>query len=463
MAIRSSSGTGVVVSLVVFVLCTVFLLILSIVFYAGKSEALQNEAAAKGTLARFVSADLQNRDQIKAILGDVNPAQNESVVRYLLKQRGDVMGYLSGNPDADLESVKGEFSTNYAVSEDDSIRTVLRAYARQARSQQAELDGTKARVAEGEESIAQLEARIEQIQADHRRTLDVAHGQINTFGQDIEQYRAELQTVRNEYFATVDRLRDDYEDRIATLENQKDSLHQDRVSLKQRVDQLQEIISRNRFKSEDPAKLVDGHIIDIAGTRGQVFIDRGKKHRIVLGMTFEVYDDKAALQQIDRITGELPRGKASLQVIKVTQTTSTCKITRSVPGRPVVRDNVIANAIYDPNYVFKFLVHGKFDVDNDGRPSEAEAEYLRSLVIKWGGTVVVGGKLPGDLDFLVLGLEPPMPLPPPSDATQPQLEDWLRKRRAHEMYQELFRQAREAQIPVLNANRFFILIGYTNR
>lgn len=463
MATRSSSGTGVVVSLVVFVLCTVFLLILSIVFYAGKSDAEQDAKDANSTLDRYVSQELRNRSEIQAIWGNVNPAQGESVVRYLLKQRGDVMGYLSGNPDADLETVKGEFSRNYAVSEDDSIGTVLRTYARQARSQQAELEGAKTRVTEGEEKIAQLEARIEQIQKDHRRTLDAAHGQMNTFGQDIEQYRAELQTVRDEYFATVDRLRDDYEDQIATLENQKDSLNQDHVSLKQRVDQLQEIISRNRLKSEDPAKLVDGHIIDIAGTQGQVFIDRGKKHRIVLGMTFEVYDDKAALQQIDRLTGELPRGKASLQVIKVAQMTSTCKITRSVPGRPVVRDDVIANAVYDPNYVFKFLVHGKFDVDNDGRPSEAEAEYLRSLIIKWGGTVVIGDQLPGDLDFLVLGLEPPMPLPPPSDATQPQLEDWLRKRRAHEMYQELFRQAREAQIPVLNANRFFILIGYTNR
>ncbi len=463
MAIRSSSGTGVVVSLVVFVLCTVFLLILSIVFYAGKSDAQQTAAEVKGTLARYVSADLHNRDQIKAILGDINPAQGESVVRYLLKQRGDVMGYLSGNPDAELETVKGDFSRIYAVSEDDSISTVLHAYARQVRTQQAELEGAKTRVTDGEERIAQLEARIEQIQEDHRQTLDAAHGQINTFGQDIEQYRAELQTVRNEYFATIDRLRDDYEDRLATLENQKDSLHQERVSLKQRVAGLQQIINQHRLKIEDPAKLVDGHIIDIAGTQGQVFIDRGKNHRIVLGMTFEVYDDKAALQQIDRLTGELPRGKASLQVIKVAEGTSTCKITRSVRGRPVVRDDVIANAVYDPDYVFKFLIHGKFDVDNDGRPSESEAEYLRSLVIKWGGTVVDGDQLSGDLDFLVLGLEPPMPLPPPSEATPSQLEDWLRRRRAHEMYNELFRQAREAQIPVLNANRFFILIGYTNR
>ena len=44
-------------------------------------------------------------------------------------------------------------------------------------------------------------------------------------------------------------------------------------------------------------------------------------------------------------TGALPRGKSSLQVVKVGDATSTCKLTRSVPGRPIVRNNVIANAI----------------------------------------------------------------------------------------------------------------------
>ncbi len=42
MAIRSNAGTGVIVSLVVFVLATVFLLVLSIVFYAsGREQAEQ--------------------------------------------------------------------------------------------------------------------------------------------------------------------------------------------------------------------------------------------------------------------------------------------------------------------------------------------------------------------------------------------------------------------------------------
>ncbi len=74
-----------------------------------------------------------------------------------------------------------------------------------------------------------------------------------------------------------------------------------------------------------------------------------------------------------------------------------------------------------------------------------------------------GDELTGDLDFLVLGVEPPMPPRLPLNATAPMIEIWSRKRQAAMKYDELFRQGREAQIPVLNANWFFILIGHTER
>ena len=77
--------------------------------------------------------------------------------------------------------------------------------------------------------------------------------------------------------------------------------------------------------------------------------------------------------------------------------------------------------------------------------------------------VVTGEELPGNLDFLVLGDEPPMPGILSPQANEDQIARWVEKRRAHETYGRLFRQATEAQIPVLNANRFFILTGSTNR
>ena len=111
----------------------------------------------------------------------------------------------------------------------------------------------------------------------------------------------------------------------------------------------------------------------------------------------------------------------------------------------------------------KLLPDGKFDVDRDGRPSEAEAEFLRSVIIDWGGEVVHGNELPGDLDFLVLGEMPPMPTPLRPDATDAQTRIYVSRRSARLRYEELFRRASEAQIPVLNANRFFVLIGKTDR
>ena len=58
--------------------------------------------------------------------------------------------------------------------------------------------------------------------------------------------------------------------------------------------------------------------------------------------------------------------------------------------------------------------------------------------------------------------------PPPAkllrpDANQAQIDIWARQRAADLKYKELMRRASEAQIPVLNANRFFILIGHTSR
>lgn len=462
MATRTGSGTGVVVSLVVFVLCTVFLLVLTIVFYSGKSKATERELTATATLDRFVTREQRNREQIKALEAKANPARGQSVVRLLQDDYRGLMGYVAGDPDTTFENLKGRLG-RYGVADDGSVNAFLQKVTTDLKECDSTLEGRNARVASLEQQIKNLDDEMASAKDAHEKEIQTVRAQIAAYEQAADQYRGEIQDVKSEYFGAIDRLRDEYEDRILSLENEKDSLFQERAVLKGRVDELQSVLRENQFRMGNPAALVDGQIVDIVGGSDEVYINRGSKDRIVLGMTFEVYDNESALQQTDRNTGQMPRGKASLQVTQVRQTTSKCKITRSIPGRPVVREDVIANAVYDPTYVFKFLVHGKFDVDGDGVPSEAEAEFLRSVVVNWGGAVITGDTLPGDLDFLVLGVKPPQPPPLPANATQFQIDDWVRKRRAFEKYDQLFRQASEAQIPVLNSNRFFILIGYTER
>ena len=120
---------------------------------------------------------------------------------------------------------------------------------------------------------------------------------------------------------------------------------------------------------------------------------------------------------------------------------------------------MIANAVFDPKYRFKFLVHGRFDADGNGIATLDESDFVRSRIIEWGGEVVEGDQLTGDLDFLVLGQEPPIPAPLPANASEERTESFLRARDAYERYQALLRRALDAQIPVLNLNRFRILTG----
>ncbi len=464
MVARTSAGTGIVVSLVVFVLTTVFLLILSIVFYSARSNAQQDAEAAEERLSRYVSRAQRNDEKIKSLESSANPSRNESVVKYLIDDNADLMAYLSGDGGAAAQTVKDDLKRRFGVPDDgsESVSGVLGRMATDLRQRQTELDGLNAKVTDRDQEIDQLEARIKSLGEAHAQEIARLKQDFEAYATAVEDYRTRQQQVAGEYDGAKDRLRDEYEERITSAVNRADTLDQERVTLQERVNMLQEELAKNRIKPDDPAKLVDGRIIEAAGAAGQVFIDRGSKNRIARGMTFEVYDDESALLQSDPNTGEQPRGKASLQVIKVGETTSTCKITRSVPGRPVIRNDVVANAVYDPTYQFKFLVFGKFDVDNDGRPSDDEAEYLRNRIVDWGGVVVTGDELPGDLDFLVLGIEPTQPMPL-GDTSQVQVDLYVQKKQAYQKYQDLFRQAREAQIPVLNANRFFVLIGDVGR
>ena len=461
MAARSGSGIGVVVSLVVFMICTVCLLVLTIAFYAGKSKAIQDGDKATADLAKFVTREQRNRDQIKAIESKVNPARGESVVGALRQEYEQFMAYVSGNSADSLEQVQNQLK-KYGVAEDATVRAALQKLSTDLKERATELESKNTQLAARESEIADKDKRLQKMQADHQAALEAASAKINQYEAAAEEYREQLDKVKGEYQGNLDRLEQRYKGDITRLENEKDSLFQERVVLKARLDELQSVLSANRLKAKNPATLVDGTIVDTTG-RDDVFINRGARDRIVLGMTFEVYDSAAALQQVDPVTGDQPRGKASVQVTEVRPATSKCKITRAVPGRPVVRNDVVANAVYDPNYVFKFLVHGKFDVDADGVPTEEEAEFIRSEIVKWHGQVVVGDELPGDLDFLVLGVEPPRPLSPRPGANDLELEAWVQKRQAYEKYTELFKHASEAQIPVLNANRFFILIGNTER
>ena len=460
MAVRSGAGTGVIVSLVVFVLTTVFLLVLAIVFYAGKTKEMEAKATAEAALATYVRSQERSGDTFKGFEAAAKD-RRQSVAQFLNTRYEDLMSFVGGDPTMTLDSMKTEFK-RFNFKDNDTVRARMQAMNSDLNARQSELEGMNNQVKTLTQQMAEKEAQIKQASESHQQEMDAVEGRIASYRDAAEENRTQMQAAVDELNRAKDTLRSRYEGRIHELENETDNLSRELVVLKGKITEFERARNDARLKSRNPAMLVDGHVIDVPGTSDQVYVDRGQKDRVVRGMTFEVYGQESQIV-VNPQTGELPRGKASLEVLKVNDTTSICKITRSQTGNPIIRGDVIANAVYDPTYRFKFLIHGKFEIDGDAKPTETEAEYLRSLVLDWGGTVVTGDDLPGDLDFLVLGVEPPKPPPLPSDASPVLINDWVKRNEANERYNLVFRQAREAQIPVLNANRFFILIGYTER
>ncbi len=454
MAIRSGAGTGVIVSLVVFVLATVFLLVLSIVFYANNREQMELVNTAEANLNAFATSSEQSSDAVQTIVA-LAKESNQSVTSYLNSQVEDRNRMITGNPSSTTEEIRTELGS--VLGNNTPLAITVDQLQRSLNSRQEEINANLVALNESNQQIQSLEEQLDS-------QVEFAASEVETVKdqwQDVQDESAQLNTKANDFFSTREardsRLRGGFQGRIQQLESDVDELRIERARLQSTIDELRDKVDLGKMGEVNPATLVDGTVLEVS-TGDEVFIDRGANDRIILGMTFEVYDSPAQLR-VDQ-DGEFPAGKASIEVVKVGETTSTAKITRSTTSQPIVRSNILVNAIYDPEYNYTFLIHGNFDANGDGIP-ESDNGFIQDQIRHWGGRVLEdNGSLPGDLDFLVLGIAPTEPAgKPPHGATPAMLDDYARQKRAFLDYEHLLEQARSAQVPVLTANRLHILTG----
>lgn len=455
MAIRAAGGTGVLVALIVFIMTTIFFLVMTIVFYS-KSMTEQQKATKAGQDKQNVIRDSELQSEAAKLM--LSQKGGQSLYGHMMARHNDVSTFVMGSPAQQLDQMK----QGIQIQDGSSVKSTMDNLNAQLRQSQNEVSNLQDQLNSRDSEIKDLQGQVTQAQDDARREVDSVRGTIAGYEQAANDYRDQTAEAIKTIEATKEQMSQQFADRQNDLEGQIDELNQRAAVFQTKNQQLQKIVDEFRVKARNPAELVDGRIIDVIDSSDQVFIDIGSEDRVVPGMTFEVYDNSTSIR-VDPNTRGQNRGKASIQVIKVGDVTSTARVTRRTPGRSLGKDDVIANAVFSPDYRFRFLVHGKFDINGDGRPTTKEADYLRSKIIEWGGEVVDGSELTGDLDFLVLGDEPPMPPPLPPDATDQQFKSYLDSRTARDQYEELFQQASEAQIPVLNWNRFEILTGTTNR
>jgi len=453
MAGRSSTSFGVGATITVLAILTLTLFVLTTVFFGRYKDRQRQLDQARQDSQDVVSAAERNRDDILNLVEEAKK-NRQSLVSYLVDSQGSIMERVSGSRrdkltdlTNKLQSVEGGASGNLLalVAQRDAEISNLRDQLGRA-----EAGRTKALT-----DLTNEGDRIAGIQASHQATVDRLNTDVGTFEGDMTAYRGGMEDYKSKVDAQVDRLKNEAAEAQKRLNDEVQ-----RVSDENQILDAQLRVARGQktaalFRGADESALVDGEVIGLDPSSGSVFLNLGSDEKVVLGMTFTVYADRAAVRPNE--DGAYPQGKATVEIINVGTTGSTARVTSEVRGNSVVKGDVIANAVYDPNKVYKFVVFGNFDYNRDGISSALEAQEVRSMIEGWGGEIVAD--LTGDSDFLVLGERPVVPARPADAAPLEVVQNFVRQQKEVQRYDNLADQARKTSVPVLNENRLYTLIG----
>ena len=457
MASRSGgAGVGVGITITLLAIGCLALFILTIVFFSKFQRADRLLVQTRQETAEFVRDNERAGDQFQR-LRQPSKDENKSVMGYLNDSLRTTMGRVTGVPNdsvgsmtAKLDSIEGA-TTNSLVG----VIADRDAQIAQLNTQMKALDEDRKTAIADKNNEA---ARVDLIQDGHKQTLAALNEQLDRYKSEVEAYRAEVVKTKE----VMDKKVTDTLDQAATdrsVANDKlQALANENSTLKEQISKLRKEKAPDILRPKDEFALVDGVVATVNPADGQVFINRGRKDKVVLGMSFSVYGDAAAIRP-DPATGEYPRGKAQIEVTSIGEDSSTARIIpgSELRGNPVVKGDVVANAIYDPAKTYKFVVYGNFDVNRDGRPTDGELTDVKAMIQGWGGVVV--DDLVGDVDFLILGAKPILPPPPRVGDPLPVVREYMRLDDIARRYDQLQQQAISTSVPVLNQNRFYTLIG----
>jgi len=458
MATRSAS-TGVLVTLVIFVILTIALLVGNILQWTqvkSITEAMRkNDEMYKrmGTNAEIGTDDVK---RLETMAG----SSQKKLVPYLVDLNQQFSGQLTGDRGKVIDDkTLADALKAMGVEEGGTVKSLVTRLKATAETNAAELKSLKERMDQVKAQIDAASAQAAQAGTQDSEVLAKASQALADLSAASEAYRTDAEGLKQ----ALAGAKQDFDRRVSEVKNERDStvdgLKNDSAQLQTQLDQAQKKLSQFETGLQNPALLVDGHVIEVNGSEGQIFIDLGKQQRLQAGTTFEVFETP---EQI-RSSGEQGlRGKASIQIMRVGDLTSTARVIRSTPGRPVVKNDLLANAVYSPTHRYRFLVHGKFNVDGDKFASTDETQLIVQRIKDWGGTVSSEDRVTGDLDFVVIGEVPEEPNPLSPTASDQEVDGYQRAKAAKDQYEKILNDATRARIPVLNWNRFQSLTGMTD-
>ncbi|MHC4975061.1 MAG: hypothetical protein ACYTF7_00480 [Planctomycetota bacterium] len=439
--------------------------VVAVMSYGRREAAVTELATVESDIASVYPQGVRNTPNVSYFRG---AASNQPLVGYLADSMANTMRRVTGSDQTTYEQLTamlegtqndtGETTTGLLASGDATpLVDIISNQRQRIDSLQVQLNDSDAFLADAQEQLAAKTQELDDLRADQDAQLARLEGKIDQSVSDVQEYRASLTTTLDENSSRVEEIRRNAAETEDALNGRIAELEQEQLLLQSIVEELRSERSDTLLNAENEYALADGRVIGTQSSTDEVFVNLGRDNRLVVGMTFEVYDDTTAIRP--DAEGAYPLGKAAIEVIRINQGSSTCRVIRSNSRNPVVEGDIIANALYDPDKVYRFVVYGNFDTNRDEQATSQEAQNIVGIISDWGG--LVENEMSGNTDFLVLGERPVLPPEPSADSPLPVIQNYIRQKRSVEEYDRLFRVASQTSIPVLNQNRLYTMTGLT--
>ncbi len=278
---------------------------------------------------------------------------------------------------------------------------------------------------EHEAAVSEIRRQSAQQVADAVSSKEASQEQVVTFEREKEATRRML------------------DDAIASHREELEQLKAQLLDLDSQMRKL--VLERTRHTTSQFQ--VDGRVISIQPGSETAYISLGKGDGVFPNLTFAVFDP----QELGK---DEPEAKGYIRIVNVLQDSSEVRVINHKSASPVVRGDVLVNAVYDIERPFRFALVGKLDINGDGRDDRA---MVVDMIKRFGG--IVDEKASVDTDYIVVGNDPLSGIRM-GDAVTPQERartDSLRTE--HEEMARALDLAQRVMIPVLNQNRFMTLVG----
>ncbi|MDB5323858.1 MAG: hypothetical protein JWN40_5489 [Phycisphaerales bacterium] len=474
---QQTSRGGLIAALVVSIVFAVGFLIWAFMSNADLTRAQNENLALKTKYGKVIGeGSLGNIGDLQGQMSlDPEKPRTVNLVDAAIEQRNSLVRLISGAEGTEKKATDDVLSTiaalkdpkmnpalqGVAIPENAGLTAIVKTLADKAKNDadavkkanddlksanqqlQAGMASQKDEIAKRDAAVAEAQAAMNKAVADAKAAIDDKQKQVDDFSAKA---------------AASDKA---MTDRDAEVQVQTQTLQRSLAKAKSDYEALLGKFAQYRPNVKDSiVRNVDATITQVAPD-SVCYINLGFGDHVSPGLTFEVYDKFEGIPKIGDGTSSLdmPKGKASLEIISVGQNSSQCRVLGTKSGATVAQGDLCANLVYDKNIKPVFYVYGKFDMDQNGVATEAEAEVIKNLITRWGGKI--SDKVNIDVDFVVFGKEPTIPTYSAEELAQPlQKAKADEAKAALEAYNKIRDEAVSLHIPVMNQNRFLYYTGY---